>query len=86
MRVAVEVTLAANLGPGRVDAKGQDGQKHIDDPDAEIFAGRAGKGEGLAPHRKVWRGLRLRSRHVVHRALPLQFPAASHLCCTLPRK
>ncbi len=26
-----------HLGPGRVDAEGDDGQHHVDDPDAEIF-------------------------------------------------
>ncbi len=50
MGIAVEIALAANLGPGRIDAERDDRKKHVDDPDAEIFAGGAGEGEILAPH------------------------------------
>jgi len=46
--IAVEIALAAHLRPGRVDAERDDRQEHIDDPDAEIFAGRAGEAELLA--------------------------------------
>src|SRR5579862_1013584 len=37
-RVAVEVALAAHLGPRRIDAERDDAQADVDDPDAEIFA------------------------------------------------
>jgi hypothetical protein len=41
--VAVEISVASDLGPGRIDAKRDDRQQDVDDPDAEIFLGAAGK-------------------------------------------
>ena len=48
--IAVEIALAAHFRPGRVDAQRDDRQKHVDDPDAEIFARRAGERELFPPH------------------------------------
>ncbi|WP_026613159.1 hypothetical protein [Ensifer aridi] len=45
--VAIEVPVAANLGPGGIDAERDDRQQDIDDPDTEIFAGAAGEGKAL---------------------------------------
>ena len=46
--VAVEVALLAYLGPGRVDAQGDDRQQQIHYPEAEIFACVASELEGIA--------------------------------------
>ncbi|MOA25905.1 hypothetical protein D3C78_1466610 [compost metagenome] len=37
--VAVEITLAAHLRPGGINADGDDRQENIDDPDSKIFLG-----------------------------------------------
>ncbi len=45
-RAPVEKAAFAHLGPGRVDADGHEFEQGVDDPDAEIVAGRAGEAEG----------------------------------------
>jgi hypothetical protein len=47
--VAVEITLAAYLGPGGVDADRQNREKNVDDPDPEILSCRAPKHDRKLP-------------------------------------
>jgi len=47
LQIAVEILLAADLGPGRVKAEGDDAEQQIDDPDAEIFTATAGELQAL---------------------------------------
>src|SRR5476649_1623039 len=47
-RVAVKVALFAHLGPGGINAERQYGQREVDDPDAEVFRGRAGEFDRIA--------------------------------------
>ncbi|SOY82879.1 hypothetical protein CBM2599_A150120 [Cupriavidus taiwanensis] len=50
-RIAVEVLQRAHLGPGGIDAQGDDGQQRIDDPDSEIFRARPGEAQAQRPQR-----------------------------------
>lgn len=43
LNIAVQVAPVADRCPGRISAQGNNAQKHIHDPDAEVFL--AGSGE-----------------------------------------
>src|SRR5690606_25576777 len=54
--VAMEVALAPDLGPGRIDAEADDRQQQVDDPDPKVLAARSREDDRTQPPAGTRRG------------------------------